>query len=392
MNRLALLLVSTLLICPAALAGESETELEVGIGYDDNPFLTPGQAYFDQFALVIIDPVRQSGFFVPARIKGSYSSDGDNRRFIMDYRLRHDAYLDSDTGNADETNARVASGLEWIMAREGRRENTFFVSTYAGYNKEVYYDRDTGVGQVFTAGDASDRYSYLAYGLETGYRHRTGEKIEYALEGVYEARDYDELAGVRSLDQSRMRVSADIKADLTDSVKLYVDYYYQIRNFDERLSRDLTGALLSTNPTLKYLDHDFGLSLRFRPGNVWRMFLDLDYRIRDDDFTGYNDYRETGYRLRSIWRSGEKRLRAAIRFRDRDYDNAFSFDMPTNPVGGLPNPHKQYEILDIDLKGQLPFWGSANIFVELDYRDQQTTDPRYSYDRLQAIAGLVWEF
>ena len=396
MNKIFACILLTLLSLAPTIGGvsasETETDIEIAIGYDDNPFLTPDQSYFDQFALTIIDPERKTGFYIPARIKGSYQGGGDNRRFIMDYRLRHHAYLGSDTGNADETNARLSAGIEWVTARERRRENTFFVTPYVGYNKEIYFDRDTGNDQVFTQGNASDRFSYMALGLESGYRHRTGGRIEYVVKGLYETRDYKELAGVRSLDQNRARLSAGLERELTDTWKLYADYYYQIREYDERLSRDPSGALLAGNSTLKYQYHDVGLTLRFKPESVWRLFLDLDHRLRNDDFAGYNDYSETGYRLRSVWRGGGKRLRAALRFRNREYDNAFIFDMPTNPVGGLDNPRKVYDILDIDIKGQLPLWGRASLFGELDYRDQETTDPRYTYDRLQILAGLVWEY
>lgn len=387
----SLSLIVAVLIGSASWAGENKTDMEFGIGYDDNPFLTPDRGYFDQFALTTINPDRKSGFYIPARIRGSFRGAGDTRRFILDYRLRLHAYLDSGNRNADETNAKVSGGVQWITARTRHRENTVFVTPYAGYNKEVYFDRDTGADQVFTQGNASDRFSYTAIGLETGYRHRTGERIEYAFKGLFENRDYEKLAGVRSLDQSRIRLSAGMETYLADSVKLYLDYYYQIRDYDDRLSRDLSGALLTGNSNLKYLYHDLGASLRFRPHKIWRLFLDLDYRIRDDDFAGYNDYTETGYRIRSVWRDGDKRLRAAVRLRNREYDNAFIFDMPSNPMGGAPNPHKDYDILDIDFKGQWPLWGTASVFGEIDYRDQETTDPRYTYDRMEIIAGLIWK-
>ena len=396
MNKIFLCILLMLLAwAPAAdtlSATGSETDIEIGIGYDDNPFLTPDEGYFDQFALTTIIPDRQSGVYIPARIKGSFTGNGDDRRLLMTYRLRHHAYSDSETGNADETNARISAGIEWVTGRDQRRENTFFVTPYAGYNKEVYFDRDTGADQVFTQGNASDRFSYVATGLKSGYRHRTGENIEYEIKGLLEARDYEELAGVRSLDSNRLRLSAGMETDMTDVLKLYADYYYQIRNYDHRLSRNVDGELLTGNSTLKYQYHDVGLSLRYRPESVWRLFLDLDYRIRNDDFSGYNDYTETGYRIRSVWREGGRRLRAAVRLRNREYDNAFIFDMPTNPAGGLANPQKDYDILDIDIKGQIPLWGRASLFGEVDYRDQETTDPRYTYDRLQFIAGLVWEF
>ncbi len=373
-------------------AAERSTEIEIGIGYDDNPYLTPETPYFDQNGLVTMNPAPQSGIFIPAKLKGGFTGNGDGHRFILKYRLRHNAYLDSALTNADETKGKIAAGMEWVTARNHRRENSFFVTPFAGYNKEVYFDRDTGLDQVFTQGNASGRFTYKSIGLEAGYRHRTGEKVRYRVRGLFESRDYEKLAGVRPLDQSLIRLSTDWSVDLSETVRLYLDYYYQIRDYDERLSRDANGALFASSPSLKYLYNSLGASLRFRPAKVWRLFLDLDYLVRDDDFVSYNDYTETGYRLRSVWRGEGKRLRAAIRYRERDYDNAFIFDKPANPVGGLANPHKSYEILDVDVQGEMPLRNNMNLFAELDYRDQKTSDPRYDYNRLQATAGVAFTF
>ena len=45
-----------------------DIDLEFGLGYDSNPFLTPDEPYFDQNRREILDPRAESGFFLPVRL------------------------------------------------------------------------------------------------------------------------------------------------------------------------------------------------------------------------------------------------------------------------------------------------------------------------------------
>ncbi|MHC5066852.1 MAG: hypothetical protein ACYTG5_23095, partial [Planctomycetota bacterium] len=169
---LVLFLVSS--VVPAA-----ELEAEVGIGYDDNPFLTPEDAYFDQNQMEIVDPEGQSGFFLPVSMRGDLELPRSvgRSRFILGYRLRANLYGDSDTSNADETFAKVEPGYQLRLDEE--HERLLKVFPFAAYNKEIYFDRDTGLGSESGSADASDRYTYLALGGEIQLEYEVTRMFEF---------------------------------------------------------------------------------------------------------------------------------------------------------------------------------------------------------------------
>jgi hypothetical protein len=367
-------------------AGENELDAEIGLGYDDNAFLSPSEPYFDQFSQTVVAPVPTSGWFVPARVSGDYRSSDSAWRFVTQYRLRSDLYLQSSTRNANETYAKVAPGFERVFGPTGRRENVLAVRPFLLYNNEVYFDRDTG--QDFQG--AGDRYSYTALGADVEYTWRTHERIEIGTHALYENRDYEEVPGSSSLDHDRYRVGVDLEFEVSPVVNLYVDYDYQGRDYDVYPSRDLTGTALTSNPPLQYDYHFLGLSGRFRVNDAWVLYVDLDRRTRDDAYVGYNDYTQNAYRVRALNKFGSWRLRAALRFWDRSYDNAFIFDNDVNPADMSPNPHKAYDTYDLDLSASRELSSRLGLFGELDYRDQETSDPRYTYDRLRLTVGVKW--
>ena len=375
----------------AALADESDLAIEVGVAYDDNPFETPSEPYFDQFDLVVVDPVASPGFFIPFALAGDYRAGNENHRFVLDYRLRHHAYGE-DNRNADETYSRVAPGYQLVTARNGRRENLFFVVPYATYNKEIYFDRDTGLGQVISLEDASNRYRYFAAGGEGGFSSRVNRSVKWEVAARYERRDYEDVQSVSSLDHDRMQLRGDLEFDLGRRLDLSFDYTYRVLEYEERPSRDLDGGITAGQTAVEYSYHIAGATLRVRPSSRWNLYFDLEYMGRTDEFVGYNDYDMLGGRVRALWTSGPSRVRFALRYRQRDYPRAFIFDMDVNPATGLINPNKAYDIFDATVRYERPGLWRSNLFAELDLELQNAADPRFSYDRLRISAGLEWVF
>jgi hypothetical protein len=375
---------------PAALADEAGYQLEVGVTFDDNPFLTPSEPYFDQFDEVIVEPVPSSGFFVPFTMSGDYRAGG-NTRWALDYRLRHHAYGEEQK-SADETFARIATGLEWVAARKRSRENVLFVVPYAAYKQEIFFDRDTGVGEVISFEDASNRYTYLATGGDVGFSSRLSRTVQWELAARYERRDYEDVPSLTTLDHQRYRVGAELSVRLHRRLKLYLDYRYQVLDYEERPSRDLDGGIASDDPPLEYGYHLAGATFRVKPADTWTLYFDMDYRQRIDAFQGYNDYALRSGRLRLRWARGQSRFRLDLRYRQREYPRAFIFDKEVNPGTGLENPTKAYDVAEARVRGELPSFARSSFFVEAELRLQEAADPRYTYDRLRIGTGLEWTF
>jgi len=375
----------------AAADTEHEIEFEAGAGYDGNPFLAPGDPYFDQRAGVTVVPESQSGMYVPLRLRGGSWLVRPSSRLGLEYTARGRFYPDSALDNANESYLRLEPGAIWVLGRRGFRENTLRLSPRFTYNKEVYYDRDTGLEYDNGGSSLSDRFSYTALGLEAEYRARTAERVEWGAGLLYEARDYEEIAGVSSLDQDRIEAEADVEIGLSDRVALELGVEYRIRSYDDRRARNLAGEQLATNDILEYRYFEYGATLRVRPADGWWLYLDAERRDRTDEFVGYNDYTRNSLRLRSVYDAGRVRVRGAVRAWSRDYDRAFIFDLPQNPQDLSPNPLKSYDTLDVDLRVEVPFGRRGwKVYGELDYRDQDAKDPRFAYSREEIAVGVAW--
>ena len=73
-------------------------------------------------------------------------------------------------------------------------------------------------------------------------------------------------------------------------------------------------------------------------------------------------------------------------------DNAFVFDLPENPVDGTPNDGLDYDTLEIDLTVTRLFPDRPfSLVAGVEYRDEDSSDPRFAYEREQVMVALQWE-
>jgi len=376
---------------PPLLAGESNLSVEFGVAHDDNPFETPTDPYFDQFDEVTVDPERRSGFFIPVTLDGDYLVPNQRHQFVLDYRLRHHAYGGGDS-NADETYLRVAPGYQLVTRRIGAREDLFFAVPYLKYRKEIYFDRDTGVGQFIGFEDASKRYTYLATGGDVGFSSRVSRTIKWEVAAGLERRNYEDVPSLSSLDQDRFQIGSELELRISQRLKLYLDHTYRILDYDDRPSRDRDGGINAKAAPLRYSYQIAGTTLRYKPFIGWTLYFDLDYTGRRDRFVGYNDYHTLGGGVRALWTDGQTRVRGAVRLRHRDYARAFIFDQEVNPGTGRANPNKSYDILDASVLYERALAGNWSFLAEVTMRRQEAADPRFTYHELQISAGVKWEF
>jgi len=376
---------------PPLLAGESNLSVEFGVAHDDNPFETPSDPYFDQFDEVTVDPEKRSGFFVPFTLDGDYLVPNEKHQFVLDYRLRHHAY-GSGNSNADETYLRIAPGYQLVTRRIGAREDLFFAVPFLRYRKEIYFDRDTGVGEIIGIEDASKRYTYLASGGDIGFSSRVSRTIKWEVAGGYERRNYEDVPSLSSLDQDRFQIRSELELGISRRLKLYLDHTYRILDYDDRPSRDRDGGFATGADPVRYSYQIAGATLRFKPLPPWTFYFDLDYTGRRDEFAGYNDYHDFGGRVRSIWTDGRTRVRGALRFQQRDYPTAFVFDKEVNPDTGRANPNKAYDIFDASVLVETALAGDWSFLAEVTTRRQEAADPRFTYHELQISVGVKWEF
>jgi len=384
-------LLIALLAPTAAFAAESDFKWSVGaaLGYDDNAYLSPDAPYVDLAATgtPLVTPEKQSGLFADVGAGATYTHALSNsNKLIAEYKFTGDFYLDSALRNANEYKHRLTYGREHILRSKGARRDTVYFGAIASAVKDVYFDRDSGVDKATTSGaDISDRYSYRSIGAEAEYRNRVS-RVQYGFSGSFERLDYKNPVVVRQYDHNYIKLAADIGFDITEGTKLSADYTYRLRDYSDRLSRDASGALLSTNPNLKYTYHTIGASLRQRLNRSWVVYLDGDYKLRDDGYVGYNDYDGTTFKVRALFKpAGPWSVRFSADTWKRNYSNAFAFDLPTQPA-------KAYKGSDADLRVEWTHSNGMTLWGGVDLVRQKSSDARYEYDRFRSGLGVEWNF
>lgn len=391
--RLGLALIATTLVAaptdaasPPADHAPWSVAAEVGLGYDSNVYRAPRAPYTD-YATVGNPPVvpdTQSGFFVPTLLNIGYRAPLARRlRVEPSYRFDGRWYGD-DLANANEYDHRLKLRTTLISAEPTRR-TLLAITPHVGVHRQVYVDHDSGLDKTTVAGtDIANRYSYRTMGIDAAWTDEIAI-LQYTIKVEAAQLDYDDPGVVSQLDHAYYRLGGDTEMRLARPVRLDLAYDYSVRDYDERPSRDLQGALTAPAVPVKYTYHAFGASLRNQLRRGLRVILDYELTLRSDAYVGYNDYTEHQYKVRVIAGSrGRARLAAAVSYIDRDYPNAFAFEGPLQP-------RKTFQSLQWSLKGDWavdPRWA---LWTEIRSWDQDTNDLRYDYVRYVAMAGVRWE-
>lgn len=369
----------------AARAADYSLGGATGLGYDSNAFLAPGHSYFDPFVGGSVNPQRRSGWFIPLALEGRHAVGGERLRWVSSLDFRGDRYVEGGLENADTYRTDLATGVDYQLRRRDKLRDRLYFGPFFSYNRQVYFDRDTGQERttVVTGESLGDRYKYQSYGLETRLRMLINP-VRYTLSGKVGRYDYQEVPLLSSLDHLYYRLDARAEYDLLAPTTLGLGAAYYVRRFEDRPPRDRAGNLAPAGPDRKYNYYDFDLSLAHKVSRGWKLFLDYELLLREDDFVGYNDYTRHRYRLRSRYRGGGSKLDLGLSWWQRDYPRAFAFDDPAFP-------RKSYETWEAKATGEFPLRGAWKLWAEYEYVHQNSADPRYEYGRHQIVAGFKAE-
>lgn len=357
------------------------------IGEDDNVYRTPSTPYVDlsQAGQPMIDPVVQSGTFMPIELEASYRLYGDEKNdFIFGYTLDGDFYLDSELNNANEIHQELSFGADVTFDAEAERSRSLLSQFIFGHHIERNFDPDNGLEREVDGVDVSDRFSYQSWGPVAKYKHKLG-KYGYGFKLATEMRAYEETELVPSHNHNFFLLGGHLSYRVRPRIDLRFAYDAYLRDYRERPARDANGDRLSTNPTLKYRYQALQGTLRFRLNR--RVWLRADYRRtqRDDQFVGYNDYTQNAYRVQ-LDVLPHRRFRANVSLTQRsfDYANAFAFN---EPIGGP----KDLDAMSGSVWAEFRFTKRLSAWAEVKLTDVTSTDTRTQYERTRSMLGAKWE-
>lgn len=366
--------------------GEFQLAALARVGQDDNVYRSPASPYVDLSdpTQPTVTPVSRASTFMPIDLLARYrlhNEKGDTD-FLFTYALDGDFYP-AEFSNATRFSQRLSVGADILLGERGRRRRALRSAFFVRDHQETNFDPDSGIDREINGVDISDRFSYVAAGVEGAFQHRLG-RWQWGFDMGFERRRYGRVSGVPNYDHEYLHGVFSVDYDLRPKTTLSFGVREYQRNYDERLAYDVTGALLATNSALRYAYQgvQIGVSQRFsRAVELDAELLRLD---RVDAFEGYNDYTQDALRIRAILRPSERlRLSLAGVARKYDYPRAFAFNDPA--AGG-----RTLDATSAELVAEFSATRKLSVFAQVVVTDVTSTDPRIAYARSQTLVGARW--
>ena len=374
---------------PQQYDGRFDFHVVTQVGTDDNVFRTPNEDYIDLSdpAAPLVTPQPQSGEFthIDVRARARYpSSSGRGTIYTFDFRGAGDYYFDAAQQNANEYLARVVFDAWMPVGNSPKSTKAFSNRFFAGLNKETNYDPDDGLERTFGGEDLSDRYTYSNFGIGTAF-DQYFPKLGYGFAAEVELRDYQETQTVADYDFEEFLAAAHVDYEILPKTVFGVLGEYYVREYHERVARDLNGDLIVTNPLLEYRYAAAEALLKYRFKDIFRIRLSYRRTRRDDNFFGYADYTKDRARVVITLAPGDRfRADLAVSQREYEYDNAFAFN---DPAGGP----RELDGIEGVFVAQYRFADQWSIWAEVEYWDITSTDTRNQYERMRTMLGVKWE-
>ena len=379
---------------PVARIGRLELAATARLGTDDNVYRTPPEPYVDLSdpTQPLVTPVVHSASFVPAELHALYVLENEpgDTEFLFRYDL-DGAFYDAEFSNATEVDQSLSMGADIVLGESDRRRRTVDTAFFVATHDETNVDPDDGLardivrqvnGQNVTE-DLSDRFAYRAAGVHGEFVHTLG-RVTWRLNLRFERDEYERTEAVANFDHDFFYTGVDIDYDFSDVMALRFGVRQYRTVYDERPARDLTGALLDTNPAQEYVRAGMQLGLARRLGRAVELEADYLRLERTDEFVGYYDYTQDvlrlGFRLQPTPRFD---ITLAALARSYDYPNAFAYHVA---VGGA----RELEEAGVMFEAEYRLTPRLALKAELDSLDVTSTDARAAYRRTQAMLGVEW--
>ena len=164
----------------------------------------------------------------------------------------------------------------------------------------------------------------------------------------FERDEYERTENVANYDQDYFYTGVEIDYDVNAVMMLRFGLRQYRTAYDERPARDLTGALLDTNPAQEYTHSGVRLGITRQLGRAVELEADYLRLDRTDDFVGYYDYTQDVLRIGCSFRPTPRfDIALAAGARSYDYPRAFAFHVA---AGGA----RELEEIGITLAGEYP--------------------------------------
>ena len=367
-------------------AGEFRLVAAARVGQDDNVYRTPAEPYVDLAdpTAPLVTPAPQSASFMPVDLLAAYVLHNESGDTDFDFRYDFTGdFYGTEFANANRYTQRFSMGADIVLGERERRRRTVESAFFVRDHHETNFDPDDGLDREIDGVDISERFSYGASGVQGEFAHTLGP-WGWGFDMRFERREYERTLAVANYDHEYFYTGVNIDYDFSDAMNLSFGLSRYRRLYDERPARDLSGALLPTNPAQEYDYRGLQIGVTRQVGRAIEIGLDYLKLDRLDEFVGYYDYTQDVLRLRAKYHAGSRfDLSLAAVARSYDYPNAFAFNVA---AGGA----RELDELGAELKAEYRVTPRLALWAELRTVDVTSTDARAEYARTQTVLGAEW--
>lgn len=350
-------------------------------GMDSNAYLAPADSGSEE-----------SAWFWPLEIDaGLRSSRRASMRWSLDYqfsgRFHDDPILDQRRHRlrAEQrwTGERSAGWTLRLGERVRAKNDTFFGR---GINEEF---ETSSIDPLAGPVSLGDRFDWKEGQFEVGVeRHSTGPWSAsaelWAMRRDYDE-DYESEPGIYSLDQNRYGADLSVRRVLDEDATLTLHAGFALWDYDEKFSRDVTGAQVTTEPTRL---HRWPVEIEWKrsPRYGWRVEATAGLLLTQDRFEGYWD-RQTWKVSGQVGYRSARELRTSLRLRR----SVTSYDI--SRVGNVPSgPVREKDSWRLGVSADYPFRPHWNAGLEIAYEDFDNNSRTFAYSNVETLVRVIWRY
>ena len=367
----------------------------VGLGYDDNPYMTPSSSYIEPDRNVslpgtLITQKQYSGMFTPIEANINYEYRLKQRtRLLADFKATGKFFYDSSLDNANEYKISLDGGVRFRLNKYKKEKENIDLKLFANKVYKIYVDYDDGTPKTTVGGDQSNRYQYTSVGSEALYDYKF-KKLDYLALLSYEIRDYETPDTWSSLDHNYLILKFQGGYKISKKSHIGAYYRFRVRDYTERKAYQINpdGTITLTDVGgVTYTYNDIKLFINQKFNKKLKSSLYYMFTVRNDDHQGYSDYYYHRIALDTTYKF-TKRFKSflGVNYHIYDYLNAYAFDRNTAQDKKYADGYK------VDFKNSYKLTDEWKAILDLSYKDEKNTDKRYEYSETVIALEIKYNF
>jgi hypothetical protein len=354
-------------------SNENSINATVVYGTDNNPHSLSSA----------LDPTLQNYAEGEFKVRTNYK-----HTFYFYAKANKTVYFDDDRADQFKTSATMALKHDFKIFK---RKFDYKFSMDHRTKDKTYVNKVTGLVATFGGVSIADRYDSTQnnYGAQLSYKPY--RYLKYILDYEQKNKAYQEyeIAGLSNFDYGQQKVDLTMEYQSSQLGRFFLEGQFKQREYVDKRGKDLDGVdIFGTDLIYNY--STFNLGYVYRPSNSIRWKYTFNYEERRDTTTGYYNATSGFLSISAIHQLGDYHFLTTR----AKYSKFSLINQLDEVVGTIEEDGKEkygftamigYEWILATL-----FDTNLAVYIDLEHRNFENSDPFYTYERSKAAIGIRW--